>query len=1456
MTDGASLDSTIRRSGGASLRVQAAKGDYARFLVLNPLPGARYTLSGWVKTEGIQPLSEGGGAFWAASQFEFQGRPADRTDEGHIEEQHLGNITGTSGWQRFHQTLTCRAIVAWMEVTVGVYRAAGTAWFDDLTLVEDDRPAELSEVVEAPVAAQWAHAAVLAARSGKKPRAAILRDRLPVRGAASDPERLARLLSATHETAFVTAAGLSQPEKFHRRLYDLLVLPYGESFPLAAQEALRDFLSQGGDLFTTGGYAFLSSLTGNEPDWSFDDEQVWKQQSKNLLPAFPGTLDQLKKAGWAAGGDEFCTFDPTWRTLKVAVSAGVWGKSAGWYFTLPASGLAKRFYFEAKIRAEGIDTGQGGYGYASLEQLTEKGWMVYATPSEVRQVGGTTDWITVREIIALSPETRQLRIRFGLNRATGTFWASDVRLEERGVEPRINTAKGFPQDELRALPEQIGMFDPDCRLRRVSYLEPAPGQAVLPEKFRIEGSFSGYSAVGVLGINHSRWVPLLDARDRYGRLRGTAGALLHHYAGAYARGSWAFFGVDNQDLFASGKLDGAVRSIGRALARKCYLHEIESNYRCYRDGEPVRARVQASNYGLEPRTLQVAFAIVPSSGGNPAYRTTRDVRLGGGESAVVEAEWRPQRFIDSQYRLEARLAADGETFDQIETAFEVWKEETLQAGTSISSQDNYIRLNQQPVFVQGTDDYVYMFLARNENPLTMQADADGCRDACVDIYENLIGGLRGPQQNPPKVWWRWLDAMLLAVQRAGGIFMPGMLIFSNTAVGELDLAEQKDFCRRFAARYKDVKGLIYYINGDLELHDPNLPDLQKLYRDYLRKRYGSDEALRRAWAISPPEAPIDQLRILRGKWDWRDVRTLDDYRFRLSLVLRWLNGLAGAIRSADSTHPITAEFYQSSGSGIDLRLGSEGLDFANFGYFAKANDDRRRFPAVLKLLDLSLMGKGAHVGEFGVKTHPAWKQSASYLQTREESYEHNYFLEVTHTAFGQGAAKVQNWSWKCPADLTFAWGMHYPCDGVPRDVVAYYRNAGILFRGFRPRSEPSKTVVLLPGESQQSGAGPVVHEALLNTLRLLIDARVPVSTLEDSAIERLPQGTETIFYPLPYSPDDRIIERLEAFVRQGGKLYLSGDFTFDTLRRRVKTDRIERLCGAVFEKEFYTGLEFAGSMRPVSPAADVAWPQYTGAPCVQVRPAQAKVLAATADGIPVVLEYKLGSGRVLYSTDPLELHAPDGNPDGPRFYASLLNRLDVRREQVEPAAAPIHAYRVATHDGESVHVALNYDDVSLDRVDLSVAAGTVRFSLPAHRPAVVATDANGKIIAIEGAGDIRCGEEALLDAASHLIALTLDRQPLTRSTRLLLLPMGAGEVEIPHAARWRKPTVVVGAVERRHWKTYESFDPILAGDRLRVKIDADRNLSMVLVVESGDEQGAIALAEERVLRPWAIQRNA
>jgi hypothetical protein len=1098
LSEGASLDETVGRAGGRSLRVRSAAGDYGRFLVFNPREGARYTLSGWMKTAGVKPLTAGGGAFFSAPQFEFQGRPAQYTADGHIEEQHLGNTTGDSAWKRFSRAFTCRRGTAWFEITVGLYRAAGTAWFDDLTFVEDVQPAELADVVEPDMAAQWAHTAVLVETGARQPKAAILRDTLPVRGTASDPERLADLLRESYQTEYLTAGDLARPERFDRRHFDLLVLPYGESFPAPARAGLREFLKRGGNLLTTGGYAFQSPVVKNGPGWSFDDDQVQREHGENLIPGggFTLGLEALKTAGWTIPAGAAAGVDSAQKAARVSIPAGTWGRGADWRCSVAAQGIWKRYYFEARIRAEAIDAAQSGYGYINLEQLDAAGEVVYATQQEVGRAAGTSDWGAVRTLISLAGDTRHLRVRFGLFEATGTLWVSGVRLERRSDDPQINTSRGLPQDELVVQPEQIGMFDADYRLRRVSYLEAAPEQFVCKADSRVKGEFAGYAASGVLGINHSRWIPLVNAYDRYGRLRGAAAALMHHYGGEYARGAWVFFGVDNADLFADGKLERCLPGIARALARNCYLREIETDFACYRDGEPVHLRVKASNYGAAAQSVRVVLEVLPAEGGDPAFRNTQAWQLAPGETAVAAAEWKPPRFARSQYRVEARLEIGSETVDRIETGFEVWKEATLRAGTPIGFDDNYVQLHGRPVFLQGTDDYCYMFLNRNENPLTWQTDAYGCRDACVDLYENLMG-LRGPQQNPPRAWWRWIDAMLLGIERAGGIFMPGMLIFSNTGVSDADLEEQKAFCRRFAERYRGAPGLIYYLNGDLELHDPNLPDIQKLYHEYLRRKYGTQEALRAAWTVSPPETAIDRLKIARGTDNFGDVRRLDDYQFRVELVQRWLNGLSEAIRQVDGQHPITAEFYQESDSGIDLVSASRELTFANFGYFGDNRSDRRRFAAVLKFLDLRLQGKGAHVGEFGVKTHPGWNSATGYIEARSEAYEQNYFLELTHTAFGQGAAKVQNWSWKYPADLPFEWGMHYPCDGVPRDVLAYYRNAGLLFRYFRPRYQEPAVVVLLPDEARKGGLGWQVHEGLIQSLRLLIDARVEFGTLDD-----------------------------------------------------------------------------------------------------------------------------------------------------------------------------------------------------------------------------------------------------------------------------------------------------------------------------------------------------------------------
>jgi hypothetical protein len=49
------------------------------------------------------------------------------------------------------------------------------------------------------------------------------------------------------------------------------------------------------------------------------------------------------------------------------------------------------------------------------------------------------------------------------------------------------------------------------------------------------------------------------------------------------------------------------------------------------------------------------------------------------------------------------------------------------------------------------------------------------------------------------------------------------------------------------------------------------------------------------------------------------------------------------------------------------------LELANLGYFADTVEDYYRFPQACRFLDQGLCGKRINIGEFGVKTDPAWK---------------------------------------------------------------------------------------------------------------------------------------------------------------------------------------------------------------------------------------------------------------------------------------------------------------------------------------------------------------------------------------------------------------------------------------------------------------------------------------------------
>jgi hypothetical protein len=1439
------------------VHVHTESGDYARFLVLGPEIGKSYTLSGWVKTEGIVQQEEAAGAYFTASQFEFQGRPTEYTVDGkQLPEKRFGNYTGTTNWQQFSQTFTCLPGTTWFEVVVGIYRASGSAWFTDLTFVEDSTAAEFDDAVDYWQALEWAHKDALQSGARNKPAAAILRDSFPVRGAASDPAQLAKVLGETYDVVFLTAEQLADPKRLNRAAFDLLVLPYGESFPLSARQAVETFLGDGGDLFSTGGYAFQGPLVSKAGKWEFYDELVRSETGENLLPVFAAA-----GTAWAALSPKYARTESValaesgqQTAGKVSVPGGLWNQNAAWYCELPASGDGEQYFLEGWIRTADIRPAPDGYAYADFEQLDEKGERIYAAGLELERIRNSRPWHKVERLIYLAPDCRKLHIGFGLKNATGTIWGAQFRLEHRPPQVRINTARGFPQDELQITPQQMGMFDADFRLKRVSAIRPAVAQTIISGSQQLSGKFEGYAATCVIGMNQSRWIPLLEAFDGVGRKRGAAGALVHHVRGAYARSSWAFFGVENQDIFSAESTLGesTLRAVSKTLANKCYLHACETDFAAYQQGEPVHVCVLATNLGRKSAEFELRWRFVAAGTEQPEYHASQKVTITAGQTIRLEAEWRPNSFAGEQYRALAQLVADHQVIDQLETGFVVWSTETLRKGLAFEFKDNYFQVEGHSLFLQGTDDYLHTFIDQDENPLTWHNDAQGCRDSCIDVYENLMG-LRGPQQRPTKTWWRWIDAMLLNVQRVGGAFFPGMLIFSNTAVSNKDLADQQAYVEAFAARYKDAAGIMYYLNGDLELHDPNLPDIQAMYNRYLEDKYGSDEALRKAWTLTPPEAAIGKVTIHSGKDDWRDVRTLDDFEFRTQVVRRWLNALYDSIRKADQRHPVTAEFYQLPVSGIDLLTALGQLELANFGYFNSADEDYYRFPQVCKFLDQRVRGKGLNVGEFGVKTHPAWLDSADYIAARSEAYEQAYFLAVAHYGFALGASKIQNWCWKYPSDLPFEWGINYPNELIARDVRAIYRNTGLFFRMLRPRYEPSDVLVMIPGENRKGGQGMRILEGISNSIRLLIDQRVSFSTLADEFIAELPATVKTIFYPVPYCPNVKVVTRLKEFVEQGGQLYLSGDISYDGFRQRTQTQRLKDLCGVEFVSERFANIDYQNGALPVVGKA-AGWPDYVAAPGIVTHLAGAHSLVESVDGIPVVTEFQLGNGRVIFSADPIELHGdPRYQPYAHAFYHALCENFHMSGEKVEPAQAPVHCFRVPSQNEQEIVVLVNHSETDAVRdVVVSSRAGDVTLTLQARLSGAVVVGKSNRVQAIESSADVRVNRELLIGSDLHFMAISLNEQSLDNSHTLLLLPMGEGQLRIPNASRWQQPVVLLGEVTGAQWKQYESFRPEVDGSVLKLPIPPVRSLNMMILCETANQAAAVKQIEAAVNQPWSV----
>ena len=980
---------------------------------------------------------------------------------------------------------------------------------------------------------------------------------------------------------------------------------------------------------------------------------------------------------------------------------------------------------------------------------------------------------------------------------------------------RLNTHYGEAHDALALGREQVGAFDPSYPLDQAAGLRAAPDQ-VISGPVAIPGRFSGWAASALVGSNNpvfpqvwGRRLPVLEAHDRTGRALGAAVSLVHHWAGPWAGSSWLLCGVENRNLLLEPKAAAVLHRALGALQDQVYLRSLAPGLACYRPGE--QPQVSFTIHNGSPRPLRLQWRLVAHAGstGQPTASLQGEARLSAGQSLPVTAKL-ALPGAESFYRVTCTLSEGKLDLDQAATGLCLWQPARLAAGPALGFAGNYFTCAGRPTFLAGTNQTGIMFGSALEDPLVWRRDLQAMADHGLNVLRILhFSAFAMPPQArvEPEVALRQLDAIVQLAQEAGVIVFLSLHDWLPVELSPADLAAQRAWARQVAERYRGVPGVLYDVQNEPSVNPERAPDAGPLWTQFLRERYGSDQALAAAWG--EPGVTLEGAELSRGREEWAAARNADFDRFRAWLLNRWAAENIAGVKDACPQVPCTVG-YLPWPAPADQVLGGAHLDFANMHYYGPLD----RFPSHFKWTDQRALGRSLSLGEFGVKAHPAWHKGNEVGLTEREGV--TRLLDIVHYALGLGASLVANWDWKDMPECVFPWGLNHPGDLVPKDFLLAYRNLSLLTRPWAPAYQDPGLYLLLADEHRLGAARERVTAAQQAAVDLLLACQVSFNVINDGSLDRLPASARALVYPIPYCPDDAVIARLERFVREGGRLYLSGDLCFAPDRRRTRTDRLQRLCGVRFRRALAEPLEEGPETR----CQGEGIPAYDAHPVLEVEPAGAQVLGQSPRTGGVLFRYRLGQGEVVFSTDPVELHPQQG---GAAVYRAFLELAGI-----PPVAAGlpagVHAFSLPAADGGALYLARNPGSQPVE-LTFSHASGRVSLFAAAGGWALALFGPQGQVRALEGTGSIRLGDAPLLEAGAPVMALAPDDTGLQPGRSLVLMPLDTGELLLP----WRAEAAQVGEFHRLHWQPREQFAPSPSGSGCRLLVDEQRRLQPMIV---------------------------
>lgn len=1201
----------------------------------------------------------------------------------------------------------------------------------------------------------------------------------PAHWAATSVDRLkASLERAGIAWTPLTASDLADPATLIPSRIDMVLLPDAPHFPVEAAEPFRAYLRAGGGFVALGGYAFNELVERSGDGWALHSERIGRERAPESLVR-ANVLPPVDRIPWSSGSAL-----ARWEADREALLIDTSPPGAGIAYAVDLQ-PGRSYILSADVEAQNV-RGRG-FAFVAYYEMDEHGQIVQWFDMETIRRNGERR--TAAKVFVPDPRATRREVRAGTYLTGGQLRIYGLTLAPFPDEVVMTTAKGIPDDGLRTRPEQLGLFDPSHPLEDVAYACPTgrPGLTIA-EAVPLTQPGAGWSASGLTFGNQARWVPLLWAQDRYARLNGTVAAVLYHYGGPYAGSVWAYCGLEGDiyEQLGGEAAEDLVLGMLSVVREGLFLEPLRCVEDTYAPDERPALPVTVRNVSPTERQVRLALrdgaehqeahVVIPAQG---SQTVGFDLASGGGGLR--------------RFSVELMEGSAGRVVDQAEGAIVVRSPSAWPSTPRLAFEDNVFTWDGAARILLGSDAYSVAFTSPAEGPLAWARDLELCRDYGLDVYENLHfswidGGFTEHQM-------RQIEGFAYLAGERTRVYMAGWLVGADTWVSDAVLDDQAAFLRRVAVRTAGAQHLIHYINGDLRaIPEPEVDGTADRFRSWLRERYGGDDALREAWGSElewpPEEIPFPPP--VSDRWD--SIGAVDAAHFAVHETRRWNDRLAGALREWGGGQPITNEYYQMPIEGVDLPETIEPLDVANIGFFGhEKGRDLADFSTAVAFADSRARGKGVNVGEFGVKTHPAWSVengAGGYHIARTKEEERELFVGLLHLGLGLGVSKFQNWCLRDSSENVFPWGLFHPSDVTPKESAYTYRHLSLLAHAVTPIYRPPEVTLLLPDWHRLGNGGAAALEATYRAIEALQAIRVPFNVLPDTYAWAVPEETRVLWWPVPFACSDGTRDAVESFVSEGGRLYLSGDLSYDALRRPTRAERFQRLVGARVAGPAVAPDEWAGGESPLH----------------QLSCEGAEVLLER-DGVPLLLCSGYGEGRVVFLNSMAEL-ALSHDALVP-LYRAVTRALEVSTVEVQPEDGPVLAFECLLADGGAALILHNPVGEPV-RVTAPLAGRRVRALLAPNSPALVAVGADGEWLALSVRGAVAWGGRTLVAQQSGACAVRLPEG-------VVVAAYGPGDVQL--AAPESGPVQAMGEPREGAWQTVAAPTVRPAG-AVRLSLDA------------------------------------